>query len=155
MTQNKDLADRLKEVVLEGYWIANTNFNDQLIDMDWKAATKKIKPTHSIADLAQHIHYYISGLLNVFNTGKLEIQDKFSFSFPPIKSQKSWDEFKDKLWKDTAELCQLIERMTPEELNQDFVDKRYGSYQRNIEALIEHSYYHLGQIVLIKKINQV
>ncbi len=40
-------------------------------------------------------------------------------------------------------------------LDQPFIEKKYGSYLRNIEGVIEHSYYHLGQISLIKKmINQ-
>jgi hypothetical protein len=29
-------------------------------------------------------------------------------------------------------------------LDQPFVDEIFGSYWRNIEAVIEHSYYHLG-----------
>jgi hypothetical protein len=37
-------------------------------------------------------------------------------------------------------------------LNQSFVKEEYGSYSRNIEAQIEHSYYHLGQISLLKKL---
>ena len=41
--------------------------------------------------------------------------------------------------------------MPEEELNQVFVDEKYGTFHRNINALIEHGYYHLGQIVLIKK----
>jgi hypothetical protein len=41
--------------------------------------------------------------------------------------------------------------MPEEKLNQVFVDEKYGTYQRNIDAMIEHAYYHLGQIVLIKK----
>ena len=32
-----------------------------------------------------------------------------------------------------------------------FIDGKYGSYLRNIEGIIEHSYYHLGQISLIRK----
>ena len=36
-------------------------------------------------------------------------------------------------------------------MKENFVDEKYGTFQRNIEAMIEHSYYHLGQIVLIKK----
>lgn len=35
--------------------------------------------------------------------------------------------------------------------SQPFVKQEYGTYLRNIEAQIEHSYYHLGQISLIKK----
>jgi hypothetical protein len=32
-----------------------------------------------------------------------------------------------------------------------FVDAKYGDYARNIEGVIEHSYYHLGQVVLVRK----
>jgi hypothetical protein len=32
-----------------------------------------------------------------------------------------------------------------------FIDEKYGTFLRNIEGVIEHSYYHLGQISLIRK----
>ncbi len=36
----------------------------------------------------------------------------------------------------------------------DFIktNKSYGTYKRNIMAVIEHSYYHFGQISLIRKL---
>jgi len=37
-------------------------------------------------------------------------------------------------------------------LDSVFVDEKYGTYLRNIEGVIEHCYYHLGQISLIKKL---
>ncbi|HBT08481.1 MAG TPA: DUF1572 domain-containing protein, partial [Leeuwenhoekiella sp.] len=45
-------------------------------------------------------------------------------------------------------LVNLIKTLTDDQLDAIFVKEAYGSYKRNIEALIEHSYYHLGQIVL-------
>ena len=30
--------------------------------------------------------------------------------------------------------------------------EKYGTYYRNFHGLIEHAHYHLGQIVLIKKL---
>lgn len=42
--------------------------------------------------------------------------------------------------------------MSVEKLNLPFVNEKYGTYLRNIDGLIEHSYYHLGQITLIKKL---
>ncbi len=33
-----------------------------------------------------------------------------------------------------------------------FYDEKYGSYYRNLQGTIEHSHYHLGQLVLVKKI---
>ncbi|RBQ03329.1 DUF1572 family protein [Pedobacter miscanthi] len=45
-----------------------------------------------------------------------------------------------------------VEKMPDEKFDEVFVNEKYGSYLRNIEAVIEHSYYHLGQIVLIRKL---
>jgi hypothetical protein len=42
--------------------------------------------------------------------------------------------------------------MNDNKLTESFVEEKYGTYYRNIDAMIEHSYYHLGQIVLLKKI---
>ena len=55
-------------------------------------------------------------------------------------------------WKDAEEFADLVEKMPGEKLYENFVDKKYGTYLRNIDGMREHSYYHLGQIVLIKKI---
>lgn len=151
MNQSFQIANRFREVILNGTWIANTNFKDQLVDSDWQIATKKVDSLNTIAALAQHIHYYISGILNVFNGGTLDIKDQFSFDFPVIESQEQWNIFLDKFWNDAEEFALKVEAMSDEKLDSVFVDEKYGSYRRNIEAMIEHSYYHLGQIVLIKK----
>jgi hypothetical protein len=151
MTKSEQLANRLREVILNGTWIANTNLKDQIENLDWKISTKKVESLNTISILAKHIHYYIVGIKNVFIHGKLEISDKYSFDFAPIESQNDWDEFQNKFWRDTEKLAELIEKMPEEQLNKKFIDEKYGSYSRNIDGMIEHSYYHLGQIVLIKK----
>lgn len=150
--QTYQIAHRFREVILNGTWIANTNYKDQLEGLNWKTAIQKIDSLNTIADLAQHIHYYISGILNVFNGGTLDIKDKYSFDFPPIQSQDQWEEFLNKFWNDIERFAVFVEQMTDGKLNDIFVDEKYGTYHRNIEAMIEHSYYHLGQIVLIKKL---
>jgi len=145
------LANRLGEVILNGRWIANTNIKDQIENLDYTIANKQVKSLNTIAILTQHIHYYVSGIKNVFVNGNLEIRDKFSFDFPPITSQKQWKSFQNLFWKDTEELIEHISHLSESELQNPFVDEKYGNYQRNIDGLIEHAYYHLGQIVLIKK----
>lgn len=152
MTKSEQLANRLREVILNGTWIANTNFKNQLESLDWEIATKKHQSLNTISILAQHIYYYIDGIKNVFTNGKLEIRDKYSFDFPTIKSQTEWEEFQNRFYTDTEKLAELIEKLTDEQLDEKFVNEKYGNYIRNIDGMIEHSYYHLGQIVLIKKI---
>ncbi|MCV2487372.1 DUF1572 domain-containing protein [Flavobacterium sp. SH_e] len=151
MKSTVEIANRFREVILNGTWIANTNFKDQLENLDWKIAVSPIQNLNTIAALAQHIHYYIKGINQVLKGGTLDIKDKFSFDFPPIESQEQWETFLNKFWNDTEEFASLVEQMCDEKLDEGFVDIKYGTYRRNIEAMIEHSYYHLGQIVLIKK----
>ena len=146
------LAKRFREVILNGTWIANTNFRQELEHIDWTIAATQTAHANTIAVLAQHIHYYINGVNQVFSGGALEIRDQFSFDFPPMTSQAQWHEFLSRFWGDAETFAQHVEKMSDETLRSDFVNQKYGSYARNIEAMIEHSYYHLGQIVLIRKL---
>jgi uncharacterized damage-inducible protein DinB len=154
MKATQEIASRFREIILNGTWVANTNYKHQLSDLDWKIATKQVSSMNTIAVLAQHIHYYISGINNVFKGGTLDIKDKFSFDFPTINSQEDWEAFLATFWKDSEGFAAMIDQMADDKLESGFVDEKYGTYRRNIDAMIEHSYYHLGQIVLLKKMLQ-
>ncbi len=152
MTSSHQLAKRFREVTLNGTWIANTNFRDQLTGTGWELATAKTGSANTIAALAQHIHYYIKGVKNVLEGGTLDIRDQFSFDFPPVESQKQWDDFLALFWNDAKAFAALVEQLPEEKLQEAFVNEKYGTYLRNIDGMIEHAYYHLGQITLIKKL---
>jgi uncharacterized damage-inducible protein DinB len=152
MSSVLQLSKRFREVLLDGLWIANTNFKDQLSDVSWELAVTKIGSLNTIAMLTFHIDYYIAGIVNVFEGGALEIRDQFSFDLPPIESQEQWEQLLNKLWTDSEKFATLLERIPDSQLDEVLVDKKYGTYQRNIDGMIEHAYYHLGQITLIKKL---
>ena len=152
MSSTSQLAKRFREVMLDGLWIANTNFKDRLKDISLEQATAKVGSLNTIAMLTFHIDYYIAGLINVFEGGDLEIRDQFSFDLPSIESQEQWEELLHKLWNDSEKFAVLLEQMPDSKMNEVFVDKKYGTYLRNIDGMIEHAYYHLGQITLIKKL---
>ena len=152
MEQALYLSNRFREVMLNGTWIANTNFKDQLAGTSWIIATTKAGELNTIAALTQHIHYYIGGLLKEFAGGPLDINDRYSFDFAPLTSQQEWDTILERLWRDAEQFALLTAQLSDEQLQGVFVDPKYGTYQRNIEGMIEHCYYHLGQLVLIKKI---
>ncbi len=151
MENAQQLAARLREVIVNGRWIANTNYLDQLSDLSFEQANVKIGNLNSIALLTFHINYYISGVAHFFKTGNLEIHDKYSFDMQTITSTENWLQLKNDLFAQTEQLAQHISNFSDSQLEMVFVDERYGTYRRNIEALIEHAYYHLGQITLIKK----
>jgi hypothetical protein len=149
---NKDLANRLREVLLTGKWIANTNFKEQITSISWVQAIEKIENLNTIALLTFHVNYYLKGLLQVFAGGNLEIKDKFSFDMPEIVSETDWLNLVNEFVSNAESFINHVEKMDDNVLTQPFVKEEYGSYLRNIEAQIQHSYYHLGQVSLIKKL---
>lgn len=151
MNYNEYLANRLREILLSGKWVVGTNFKEQIEDLTWTEAIMKIENFNSISSITFHINYYLSGVLEVFKGGDLTIRDKYSFDAPEIKGEKDWELRKEKLVKDSREFIQLIENMNPDRLTEVFVKEEYGSYFRSVDVIIEHTYYHLGQIILIKK----
>ena len=155
METTHQLANRFREVLLDGQWIANTNLRDQLADLSWTEATKKIGTLNTIAALSFHLNYYIAGVLQVLEGGALDIRDKYSFDLPPIESAEDWDKLLSTLWTNTENFATQVEMMSNEQLDGAFVDPKYGTYRRNIEGMIEHCYYHLGQIALLKKMIKV
>lgn len=149
---NKDLANRLREVLLSGKWIANTNFKEQITSISWEQAIEKVDNLNTIALLTFHVNYYLKGVLNVFQGGNLEIKDKYSFDMPEISSETDWLNLVNEFESNADKFISHVEKMDDNLLLQPFVKEEYGSYLRNIEAQIEHSYYHLGQVSLIKKL---
>lgn len=151
MTTATKLAERFREVYLSGQWVTGTNFKAQLSELNWEQATRKVGNLNTIAQLTFHIHYYIAGVLQVFRGGPLEIRDKFSFDMAPVESEQDWLDLRNRLLADAEEFAQAIEQMSDAKLAEGFVKPEYGDFQRNIDVIIEHGYYHLGQVVLIRK----
>ena len=151
MGRRKELANRLTEVLLNGHWIANTNYKSQIENLTWEQATHKIETLNTIAALTFHVNYYLAGIINVFRGGELEIRDKYSFDIPPIESESDWLRLKDEFITNSEIFINGVLNLPDIKLDEAFVEEKYGTYLRNIEGVIEHSYYHLGQISLIRK----
>jgi hypothetical protein len=150
--RNLAIANRVREVLLNGTFIANTNFKEQILRVTWEQAIQKVESLNTIALLTFHVNYYLAGLINVFNGGKLEIKDKYSFDMPEIMSEQDWNSLVDNFLNNAETFATLVEQMEEDNLDKVFVEEKYGSYLRNIEGVIEHSYYHLGQVSLLRKL---
>jgi len=137
------------------HWGSNStgvNLREKLADVDWQMAKAQVSELNSIAALLFHLNYYIDAVSGVLEGKALEARDKYSFDLPPIRSQKDWEQLCEKVWTDAERMAQLVEAMAPALLDQTFVKEDYGTYYKNITGVIEHGYYHLGQISLIKKL---
>lgn len=151
MQLSSQIAKHFREVHFGKNWTW-VNLKDTLEDVTWQQSTTRLESFNTIAALVFHIHYYVSVSLKVLQGAQLEAHDKYSFDVPPIQSEEDWQDLLDRMWAEAAAFAELVEQLPESKLWETFVDEKYGSYYRNLQGIIEHTHYHLGQIVLLKKL---
>lgn len=151
MTIAQHIAKHMKEAHLGGSW-TGVNLTQLLEDVNWQEATYSYRGLNSIALLTFHINYYVRLLIKVLQGGPLEGSDKYAFDLLPIENEKQWTALKNQVMEDQITYSELVEKLSNEELEMDFVESKYGTNFRNFVGCIEHFHYHLGQISILKKL---
>lgn len=151
METSAHLATHIKNVYYGGNWTVS-NFKEILEDVSWQEATTQVYGCNTIATLVFHTSYFLHVINRVLDGGPLDGSDKLSFNHPPINNNQDWEaQIQDALT--AANTMSILTAKVPNTtLWQDFSDSKYGNYFRNIQGIIEHCHYHLGQIAIIKKI---
>lgn len=145
------IAQHFRQVHFGGNWTWS-NLKDNLADVTWEQATIKVHDFNTIATLVYHIHYFVAAVSKVLEGEAMNAHDKYSFDHPPIQSKADWENFLNKVFTDAENFAKLIEQLPDSILEETFVEEKYGTYYRNLQGIIEHTHYHLGQIALIKKL---
>jgi uncharacterized damage-inducible protein DinB len=143
-------AKHLRQVFFGGNW-TEVNLKDTLSDVKLEQAVAQKGGHNSIAALTFHIHYFVAAQLKVLEGGPLDAHDKYSYDLPPLHSEEDWEKMKANVWADVERWAALVQQLPEERLWESFVDEKYGTWFQNLQGLIEHTHYHLGQIVIIKK----
>lgn len=151
MNLSQQIAKHFRDVHFGGNWTVS-NLKDTLTGVTWQQATTQIYDCNTIVALVFHINYFISVVLKVLQGEPLSGNDKYSFDHPPIQSQEDWESFLNKMWADAEKFAALLEQLPESTFGEPFANGKYGTYYRNIHGIIEHTHYHLGQIVLVKKL---
>jgi hypothetical protein len=151
MNLSVETAKHFREVHFGGNW-TSVNLKETLADVSWQQAVTKVHSFNTIAVLVYHTNYYVSAVLKVLQGEALNASDTFSFDLPPIQSETDWKNLLNKTWADAENFASLLEQLPESRLGEVFTNEKYGTYYRNMHGIIEHIHYHLGQIVVIKKL---
>lgn len=151
MTHSQHIAKHFRDIHFGGNWTVS-NMKECLADVSWQEAVTKIYSFNTIAALVYHVNYFVGALESVLDGKPLTAKDKYSFDVPEITSKEDWDSLLKRVFEEAERVAVKIEQLSDEILFEKFVDEKYGTYYRNFHGVIEHMHYHLGQIVVIKKI---
>lgn len=145
------IAKHFHDVHYGGNW-TSVNLKDTLTGVTLQQATTKVHSCNTIATLVFHINYYVRAVSGVLLGEPLTARDKYSFDLPTLQSEEDWKTLLHQFWTDADAFIRLVEALPEEKLSATFAEEKYGTYYRNLHGLIEHTHYHLGQMVLIKKL---
>ncbi len=151
MNLSVQLSDHFQDIYFGKNWTA-TNCKDTLAGLSLEHALARVEGLNTIASLVHHINYYVALQLRVLQGGPLEGSDKLSFTHPEFKTQEEWDNYLKGIFEQAIVFSEVLASFPPENLEDAFGGSKYGSYYKNIKGMIEHVYYHFGQIVILKKI---
>jgi hypothetical protein len=151
MTLANQIAKNFREVFFGDNW-TDVNLKDTLQNVTLQQAVAKVQDLNTIALLVFHINYYVDRVLKVLDGEPLNASDKFSFGLEPLQSEEDWQKLVTKAMAQAEEFASKIEQWDDQKFFEDFANPKYGNNYHNIVGITEHAYYHLGQIVLIKKL---
>lgn len=151
MNVTTQMAKHFREVHVGKNWTW-VNLKETLDGVTWQQATTQVYSFNTIAALVFHINYFVGAAMQVLEGKPLDAHDKYSFDVPAIQSAEDWEKLLNKVFTDAEKFAGLVEQLPENKLWEDFTDPKYGNYYRNIHGIIEHTHYHLGQIVMIKKL---
>jgi len=145
------IAQHIIEVFEGDNW-AEVNMKDTLQDINYKEATTVTKAScNTIAGLVHHLSFYNEIVLKRLQGIDPLITETNGFDFPAIRNQDDWVRLKERCFESTRELAREIKNF-PEEKLFEITAPGYSTYYKTLHGVSEHVHYHLGQIVLLKKL---
>lgn len=151
MSLLKNIAQHVLEVHEGDNWTEVT-IKDTLQDVSLReAVTITIASPNSIAALLYHLTFYnevvLQRLLGIYEA----IPSSNGFDLPVLSSEESWQKLKDNNLQSAHKLSEGI-LLFPEDRLFDLTANGGSTYYKNLHGIAEHAHYHLGQMVILKKL---
>ncbi len=145
------LAAHIRQLYTGGNW-TTVNVQDTLADVDFSLAMDEHPGLNSIARLVIHMNYYVDIIVGALRGEGLHGRDADSWTIPLPQNQIDWLELRKSVLAKAEAFAIEVENLDDETLEGPFLDGKYGTVLRQVLGFLEHTHYHLGQIVVIKRV---
>jgi uncharacterized damage-inducible protein DinB len=145
------IATHLQEAFAGNNW-SEVNVKDTLDGITYPEAVMVTSASsNTIAALLYHMTFYNRAITQRLQGIEPEISAANGFDLQPISSEHDWEQLKKNAFDTVNELARAI-RHFPDERLEEENPKGKGSFYKKLQGVIEHNYYHLGQIVILKNL---
>jgi len=145
------IAQHLIEVHEGGNWteidIAST-LKDVLLQ---EAIMRTAATPNTIAALLHHITFWNREVMQRAKGITVEIDEANGFNHPTLNTEMDWQHLKEDNMLSAHELADAIKQFGEDKLFEPMQVHSSSAY-KNFQGAVEHAHYHLGQIVILKKL---
>lgn len=121
------LAHCIPDVLLQGTWIANTNYRQALAGGSLAQALHTRGGLNGMAALTFHVDYYLGGVLHCLQGGPLLWNDAHSFQLSPLHTRAVWEALVGQLLSHAEAFAQALEAQPNAFLYSPFANSKYGN----------------------------
>ena len=147
------IAKHIKEVFDGTNW-TEIGIADTLADLTFEEATTVTQASrNTIASLVYHVKFYNDVVLQRLQGVSPHINDYNGFDMPELKSEGEWKQLIADAHQSFETLAAAAENF-PEERLEELTPNGEASYYKNLHGIAEHAHYHLGQMIILKKLTR-
>jgi uncharacterized damage-inducible protein DinB len=151
MKITSQIASHIMEVYEGDNW-TDVGIADTIKDLTVEEATTVTPASaNTIAAILYHLKFYNEVVFQRLNGVAPEINDANGFDWPGLNNENDWQQFKDAVHASFVQLADAAKNFPEERLN-EATPNGGSSYYKNLHGICEHAHYHLGQIVLLRKL---
>jgi uncharacterized damage-inducible protein DinB len=115
-----------------------------------EAAARPVAKVHSIWEIVAHMAFWEGVVTRRLGGERAGLVEELNFPPTPEPTEESWKAELDRFRASNEAFRQAASKLTPERLDElTAAGKR--TYREEVQGILEHHLYHLGQIALLKK----
>ncbi len=145
------IAQHIMDVHTGDNW-TDVNIKNTLQNISLKEAiTVTNSSANTIAALLHHIIFYNEVVFERLKGNIPLISDANGFDVPALTRENDWLELQEKNYQSAQNLAEAVKQFPEEKLFEPVIANSSTVY-KTLHGVIEHTHYHLGQIVIIKNL---
>jgi len=145
------IAQHLLEVHEGNNW-TEVDVTQTLGDVTMEEATyQTIASPNTLAALLHHLTFWNRVIVKRINGIRVEEVPDNGYSVPELLEEADWQQLKADNIQSAHELAAAIRQFNIDALEQPILPEHSTAY-RNLQGSVEHVHYHLGQMVILKKL---
>lgn len=149
-----DLIAAHIQQVYEGNNWTEVCIADTISDLSFQQAQQRTDGSpNSIAALLHHLYYWNIITMQRMQGENPAITADNGFDAGELRSEEDWQALKEKARDSFIQLANAVKEFPADKLEETYAEGK-STFYKNLHGTAEHAHYHLGQMVIIKRLLQ-